>query len=125
MTKAFLSVPIYLGPEPLDRYRQHDESITARAGHGRADFYPLLTRERKVFLLWVAQYLEDRGIADPELLGALDVALAPYRHPFAHLVFHPTQLARSLAWRVMPARIRRRIWGHVYRLRHRSGLPRR
>jgi hypothetical protein len=125
LTKAFLSVPAYLGPEPLDRYRQHNESITARAGQGRADFYPVLTRERKVFLLWVARYLEAHGVTDPELLAALDSALAPYRHPYAYLVSHPTQLARSLAWRVTPARIRRRIWAHAYRLRHCSDLRRR
>lgn len=119
LAKAFLHVPVYLGPEPLDRYRQHRHALTARAGQSRADLYPGTTADRARFLRWLEGFLDEQGVTDPVVREALERALEPVRRPVAYLIAHPGQLVRTLTWRLLPARLRRWIWRQVRRLRHR------
>ena len=92
--KIALATPIYVADGCWDRYRQHEASscrTVERAGQSDAAFLRYLT--------WLEAYVAERGIADAELLAALQAALRRYRHPWWRRVEHHAgrQVARVRA----------------------------
>lgn len=61
-----LRFPIWVIPEVLDRYRQHDESACNAEGRRDSDL-----RMRPIFLAWLQDHLVDSGIKDGRIWRAL------------------------------------------------------
>ena len=121
LSKILLQAPVYVSGEALDRYRQHDGSITALAGSSITDIHVPLNPERRMFLEWVAEYLATHGYPDPELDRTLNAALAPYRRLWRYRLTHAPELTRWVASRILPTRWQRAIWRGFRRLRRFRG----
>jgi SAM-dependent methyltransferase len=81
------------------RYRQHPASTSARAVASGTYHPHLPNRSMERFLRWLQSTLETRETeVDPELLDALDAALAPY-HGRARRLWH---LSRSRLGSILP-----------------------
>ncbi|MDH3606011.1 MAG: glycosyltransferase family 2 protein [Acidimicrobiia bacterium] len=117
LSKILLHAPVYVSGEALDRYRQHDESITALANSSITDIHLLLSRERRMYLEWAADYVATEGLFNQELDEALKVALAPYRHPWRYRLTHPGELSRWAASTLLPTGSQRALWRWVHRRR--------
>ncbi len=117
LAKIMLRTPVYVSGEALDRYRQHDESMTALARSSITDVHVPLSPERKVFLEWVARYLAGLEYSNPELDQTVESALAPYRHLWHHRLTHPPELARWVASRILPVSWQRAMWRRLRRWR--------
>ena len=120
LAKILFHAPVYASGEALDRYRQHDSSITARAGSALADIHVPLNPERRAFLEWVASYLKAVGNTDPELSRVLDAALAPYDKLWLYRLTHPGELARWVASKALPTSWQRALWRRLRRRRQRA-----
>ena len=118
LAKAMLVEPFYIGSEPADRYRQHPDSITARAGQSRADLYPGRTPDRLRFLNWLDAYVAAQPEVHPGVRDALSETLDEYQRS----VFRtgPGELARGAVWRAIPTPARRAVWRTVQRVRART-----
>jgi glycosyltransferase involved in cell wall biosynthesis len=77
-SKIALRYPMYYMREVMDRYRQHDDSMSAQAIRA-GDFVPgQPNRARERYLRWLKSYVAANG-ADPALLGAIEQQLEVYR----------------------------------------------
>jgi glycosyltransferase involved in cell wall biosynthesis len=75
--KLCLHDALLASEEPLDRYRQHEHSLTKRIErNGEA------ATARAAFLGWLVGYLEQQGLDDPELLVELRRQRFRYLHPW-------------------------------------------
>ncbi|MGK2955509.1 MAG: glycosyltransferase family 2 protein [Solirubrobacterales bacterium] len=114
--KLFVRYPVYVSEFVGARYRQHDDSTSARSQR-RGDYdWTGPHRARTVFLGWVRNYMEANGIADESIDRALRRAMAVNNQDWTGLSFADrTALValviedrvRGLGRRVQ--RIRRRI----------------
>jgi glycosyltransferase involved in cell wall biosynthesis len=81
LAKIALESPVFVEGECADKYRQHRDSssyVAMRTG----EYHPYkLNPSRQIFLNWLAKYITDREIKNPELEQALQKALWPYHHP--------------------------------------------
>jgi glycosyltransferase involved in cell wall biosynthesis len=68
--KFCLTRSVYVSDECWDRYRQHAESITARAATPEAT-----RRALRAYLCWLERFIEQQGIRDAELHAALRGAM--------------------------------------------------
>lgn len=92
LAKAYTNGSIWVSSQCLDRYRRHPGQIvetTTRTAYHEA---------RHGFLAWYASYLEEQGLGDTEVGGAVDRATWPYRHP------------RLAGVKGAAARVRTRVW---------------
>jgi glycosyltransferase involved in cell wall biosynthesis len=69
IAKICLEWPVFVTASVLGRYRQHDGQSCARADAATE------AAARTTFLNWLADRINERGIDDPELLGALGDAI--------------------------------------------------
>lgn len=80
-SKIALRYPVYVMRESLDLYRQHPDSMSARAlqaGEWAMEPHvPNPARER--YLRWLREYILDTRVDDGTLLPAIDRHLAAYR----------------------------------------------
>lgn len=72
--KIFLEHPVIVSDLPLDRYRQHEGSLCAAQGRAASD-----RAARPVFLDWLRNWIEARGIGDPAVHAALATEIARVR----------------------------------------------
>jgi glycosyltransferase involved in cell wall biosynthesis len=95
--KVCLRAPVFAANACWSRYRQHPDSIVALARKGGQEY-----STRLAFLRWLAAYLTEQRVAEPEIWKALRRQLRRYRHP---------KLARSLdaAHNLMLATARRTV----------------
>ncbi|MGY1679571.1 glycosyltransferase [Geodermatophilus sp. SYSU D01176] len=104
--KIYRTVPVYVASSWHDRYRQHDDSVCARAARA-GTFDPAdLSPAHEAFLVWFDAYLRRTGERRADVLAAMDAALWPYRHPRRHRLRRLRYASRSWA-----GRWRRRITG--------------
>lgn len=97
--KVYRTVPVYLSTSCHDRYRQHDDSASARAVRAGI-FHPArLSPTHRNFLEWFDGYLRRAGERRPEVLAAMESALWPYRHPARARIRRGVHLCRSWAGR--------------------------
>ncbi len=120
LAKIFAHSAVFVTGEALDCYRQHDDSMTARAGSSISDIHVPLSPERKKFLEFVAEYLATSGISSAELSDALETALQPYEHIWRYRLRHPQELTRWVASKTLPATWQRALWRLVRRRRNRG-----
>ncbi|NNC43354.1 MAG: glycosyltransferase family 2 protein [Acidimicrobiia bacterium] len=119
LAKVFAHSAVFVTGEALDCYRQHNDSMTARAGSAMSDIHVPLSLERRKFLEFVADYVSTSGISDAELADALETALKPYEHIWRYRILHPQELTRWAASKVLPAKWQRALWRLVRRRRTR------
>ncbi len=74
--KVCLQAPVFAADACWSRYRQHPDSLVARARQGGQEYVL-----RLAFLRWLEAYLTDLGVAEPEIRSALQRQLRRYRHP--------------------------------------------
>jgi hypothetical protein len=90
--KVILAAPVSASTECWDRYRLHEDSITARVERrGEAE------SARAAFFDWLIEYLSKQGLADAELIPALRRERFRYAHPRLSRVVG-TRIAPSRAW---------------------------
>lgn len=76
--KHCLYGPVYLEGRTWDKYRQHPE-MTSNID---SEIHPTGIHEsRKIFLLWLENYLADLKVTDPKIRKALNQNLFPYKSP--------------------------------------------
>jgi hypothetical protein len=123
--KVCLQVPVFVSGECWDRYRRHPDSacsIVDRDGQHNA--------ARLIYLEWLAEYLTEQGVDDPEIWRALRKKYRRHRHlTLYHLLArarHPVEqidrLSRLIARRILPTPIYCWLKGHRGRVRS-SALP--
>lgn len=79
--KMCLAAPVVAVDRCWDRYRQHPDSLSARAG-------PTERREARArYLSWLEDYAADRGMLNPELRNAIERELRHLRHPLLARAF--------------------------------------
>ena len=77
--KLFVCYPVLIAGRPTARYRQHDASTSAEAAR-KGEYHNWRQHEAEArFLEWFQCHAAGTGIADADLVRALDRALAPYR----------------------------------------------
>jgi glycosyltransferase involved in cell wall biosynthesis len=81
IAKMVLAGAVYVDSASRERYRQHDESSSARA-IASGDYHPTRPHlSRRVYLEWLEGHLAGRNLLRGPLRRALSQALVPYRHP--------------------------------------------
>lgn len=81
IAKLCLHGPVYVDNGCWDKYRQHRGSSSFQA-IASGVYHPWRPNKAKLtFLLWLAQYLKEQSIADPDLWSAMEHQLWPYRYP--------------------------------------------
>jgi glycosyltransferase involved in cell wall biosynthesis len=71
--KVSLNAPVFVTDVCLVKYRQHADSLCAKARREGKDF-----RTRQLYLDWLASYLADEGVDDPAVWRALDKSRRDY-----------------------------------------------
>jgi glycosyltransferase involved in cell wall biosynthesis len=90
--KVILVAPVSASTECWDRYRLHEDSITARVDRrGEAE------SARAAFFDWLMNYLSNQGLADPKIVAALRRERFRYAHPRLSRFFG-TRILPSHAW---------------------------
>ena len=80
--KLCMQAPVIAMAGCWDRYRQHAEScceLTKQSGKWQHGFEP--NAAHQAFVVWFAQYLEEKGASETEINALLERKLWPYRHP--------------------------------------------
>jgi glycosyltransferase involved in cell wall biosynthesis len=96
-TKICLHAPAYVAEQLWDKYRQHASSASGIAAQ-TGEYHPkLASPAHRLYLNWMAAYLSDQGIRDPDVWKALRCALWPYRHP---RLYAPFAFVRSLSSKI-------------------------
>lgn len=94
--KMCLATGVFVASTCWSRYRQHPDSCCAvayQSGH----YHPEKPHPaRQTFLNWMAKYMVEQGVKDPESWEALHKALWPYRHPILHRLVHRAQQLMAL-----------------------------
>jgi GT2 family glycosyltransferase len=90
LTKVYLRTPVYLSDRIWFTYRQHDSSSLAE--NIKAGRYDSI---RQQFLAWLARYLTEIGIVEPQVWRKLRLANWPYRHPRIIWLFSRLQRVSS------------------------------
>jgi glycosyltransferase involved in cell wall biosynthesis len=72
LTKVFLHTKVFVSAQVWDRYRLHQDSMSAVGD-------PLVSE--RYFLAWLKQYLNERGIVDDKIWHSLRKRLWRNRHP--------------------------------------------
>ncbi len=97
LSKIALARSIVVIPEVLDHYRQHAGSC-CHQGVASGEYHPDgLHPARRRYLLWLEDYCRERGVADRELLQALERELWPYRSRVNELIYTAPRAALSVA----------------------------
>jgi len=81
--KLFATAPALVVDATLSRYRKHGDSSCERAVRDGTWSPHDLNAARHRYLAWLDGWLTRRRLGDEATWRALDVALAPYRHPTA------------------------------------------
>jgi glycosyltransferase involved in cell wall biosynthesis len=68
-SKLFLEKPVFVRDEVLGRYRQHADQICSRIDDETQ------ATARELFLHWLSDYIDERGIDDAEVRAALSEAI--------------------------------------------------
>jgi glycosyltransferase involved in cell wall biosynthesis len=95
-----LRFPVLAEEHVLDRYRQHPESMTARAGAGQAQ------AARARFLDWLEQELTAMGVHHPDVQRAIARERWKLRHPRLARILRTARRARRLLVSVTSRRAR-------------------
>lgn len=95
LTKAYLSVPVYVSSRCWDRYRRHPGGVTMSTSPQR--YHEI----RRYWLAWYEQHLREQRVTDAAVWAALRRGTWPYRYPRLAAV-------RRTAGRLR-ARLRRRV----------------
>jgi glycosyltransferase involved in cell wall biosynthesis len=108
--KVCLHHPVFLMNEYFDLYRQHPDSCCAIAEKMGRCYPGHLNPAHLTFLNWVADYLEQQGVKNPEICHVLQKALRSYERPFLYYLLRPTHFLRLIGRKLLPARIREGLW---------------
>lgn len=96
LAKICLQAPVYVESGCWDQYRQHLESSSHEAIR-TGEYHPAKPNPaRRAFLHWLAQYLTQQSIQNPELWRALNRELWPYRYPRLYSLW--SQTSRGLRY---------------------------
>jgi glycosyltransferase involved in cell wall biosynthesis len=108
--KVCLRAPVFAANACWSRYRQHPDSsvaVTRRAGQEYST--------RLAFLRWLAAYLTEEGLGEPEIWKALRRQLRRYRHPtLARWLDAARGLLVAIAGRTLPLPARRWLSARRY-----------
>jgi glycosyltransferase involved in cell wall biosynthesis len=104
--KVCLKAPVFAANACWSRYRQHPDSsvaVTRRAGQEYST--------RLSFLRWLAAYLSDHRVKDPEIWKALRRELRRCRYPkLSRRLSQAQHLMLAMARRSVPLRVRHWLW---------------
>ncbi|AMM51711.1 hypothetical protein TH61_11690 [Rufibacter sp. DG15C] len=89
LSKVYLQENVYISSACHNRYRQRVGSVEQSAKANG-----LYHVARHYFLTWYEAYLQQHHIQDPEIVGLLENAFQPYRHPQQYFIKHtlPTKI---------------------------------
>jgi glycosyltransferase involved in cell wall biosynthesis len=100
--KVCLNAPVIAVNTCWDRYRQHSSSSNSIMENAGREF-----SARVFFLNWLADYLAEQGVTDPEIWRGLQKELWRCRHPHLARLWTGT---RQLARRMLPLPVRSWLW---------------
>lgn len=115
--KLFLRYPVYVSDFVGARYRQHGESVSARAERGGVYDRTHPHTARTVFLRWVRTYVEETGMAEGSTHRALRLATARNDGTSTGLTFVDRTVLSALAVENRLRRLRGRVRRITQRIR--------
>ncbi|CAN5153351.1 hypothetical protein BH23GEM2_BH23GEM2_11750 [soil metagenome] len=104
--KIALAAPIYVEGGRWDRYRQHPQSLSNEmrlAGQYRSSGP---NQSRRAFLLWLEEYVREKGITDAKVWAALRRENRPYVNPLIYALLAARYRLKGMwrKWRTNRAR---------------------
>ncbi len=119
-SKVFLKAPVYVSSQCWDKYRIHPDSYWRSADQQGKGIEVRRIGHFK-YLIWLENYLSEKGITDPLVWKELRQALWPHRHPRLHgfivgiREFNPRtrMLAKYIARHILPAPIFQWLEDHI------------
>jgi glycosyltransferase involved in cell wall biosynthesis len=105
IAKVCLNEPVLPVNTSWDRYRQHPDSSNSKMEKAGEEY-----SARLFFLNWLAEYLTEQGVKDPQILQGLRKELWRCRHPaISRLWRHRQRVMRATVRRALPASLRHRL----------------
>jgi len=105
--KLYLKMPVFVENGCWDRYRQHPDSCCAVAARTGQFDYVNPNPAQLTFLNWVAEYLSQQKVKEPEVWKALQKGLWPYRYPILYQLLRPRHFVKLIGRWILPVPVRR------------------
>lgn len=83
LVKVYLHEPVYISSGCHNKYRQRPGSLVF-SSYQNGNYH----QQRKVFLIWLEQYLNEKNILHPQINDLLRRNLFPYYHPIQNALLH-------------------------------------